>query len=128
MSMDTVRNHAAQAEAYKKLLKNVEDAPAEEVPQGAELDASEYLAKHGVAKPPPPPPGFVASQSTLQQLSARLKTTQAAGTASQVPLKVSEKPFKALVALVVQMQFGSADQAEKMIAELLGMIWHMHVV
>ena len=89
----------------------------------------EYYKKFGVVKPPAPPSNFVpkSSQSTVQQLSARLRTTQAAGSASAVPLKVSEKPLKALVALVVQMQFGSADKAEMLIAELLGMAY-MYVV
>ncbi len=92
-----------------------------------DLEAQEWLTKFGVAKPPPPPPGY-GTQSKVQQLTARLRTTQAAGSTSQVPLKVSEKPLKALVALVVQMQFGSAEKAEQLIAELLGMVCHMHVV
>ena len=105
-----------------------DDTPEQESPSKNENDLEaeeEYYKKFGVVKPPAPPASFVpkSSQSTVQQLSARLKTTQAAGSASAVPLKVSEKPLKALVALVVQMEFGSADKAEMLITELLGMAY-----
>ena len=107
-----------------------DDTPEQESPYKNENDLEaeeEYYKKFGVVKPPAPPPSFIPkssqSQSTVQQLSARLKTTQAAGSASAVPLKVSEKPLKALVALVVQMEFGSADKAESLITELLGMAY-----
>ena len=79
----------------------------------------EYYRKYGVVRPPAPPPGY--GQSGVQQLAARLKTQTASGsTTDNKPLSVAEKPLKALVALVVQMQFGSADKAELLIAELLG--------
>ncbi len=71
-------------------------------------------------KPPAPPPGYGTSQSGVQQLAARLGRQQQATAASEKPLCVTEEPLKSLIALVVQMQFGSADKAELLIAELLG--------
>ena len=96
-------NQEAQTAAFKKLLieKPVEkeiaikdDTPEQESPSKTENDLEaedEYYKKIGVVRPPAPPASFVpkSSQSTVQQLSARLRTTQAAGSASAQPLKAN---------------------------------------
>jgi len=101
----------------------VEEAPSEieHVKEEEDLgDDEEYYQKHGVVKPPAPPGGFPPSaiaggaQSAVASVVNRLSKP-----AEKRILPVETSPMKALVALVTQMTFGSADKAEALANELL---------
>ena len=101
-----------------------EEGPAEvvEIKEEQDLGDEEYYQKHGVAKPPPPPGGFPPSHVAVAggaQNAVASVVNRLSKPAEKKILSVETAPMKALVALVTQMTFGSAEKAEALVNELL---------